>query len=87
MDPPVDDGVVRVKGSAKKRTAGVKLRPPTVALQGMLGMDSDTEADLCEESVFGSDLDLEDSSEEEENWHLVGGDVPHRHSKRGIGGR
>ena len=39
-------------------------------------MDSDAEADLSEERVFGSDLDLEDSSEEEENWHLVGGDVP-----------
>ena len=50
-------------------------------------MDRDAEADLCEESGFGSDLDFEGSSEEEENWDLVGGDVPHRHSKRGIDGR
>ena len=36
---------------------------------------------------FGSDLDFEGSSEEDENWDLVGGDVPYRHSKRGIDGR
>ena len=85
--PPVDEGAVRVKGSGKKRTAGIKLHPPAVALEGLLGMDRDAEADLCEESGFGSDLDFEGSSEEEENWNLVGGDVPHRHSKRGIDGR
>ena len=60
---------------------------PAVALEGVLGMEIDAEADLGEESGFGSDLAFEGSSEEEENWHLAGGDVPYRHSKRGVDGR
>ena len=85
--PPVDEGAVRVKGNGKKRTAGIKLHSPAVALEGLLGVDAAAEADLCAESGFGSDPDIEASSEEEDNLHLLGGDVPNGHSKRGIGGR
>ena len=85
--PPVDEGAVRVKGNSKKRTAGIKLHSPAVALEGLSGMDGVAEADLGAENGFGSDPDVEASSEEEHNFHLLGGDVPHGHSKRGIVGR
>ena len=85
--PPVDESAARVKSKGKHRTAGIKLHLPAVALEGVLGMEIDAEADLGEESGFGSDLAFEGSSEEEENWHLADGDVPYRHSKRGVDGR
>ena len=78
--PPIDDGADRVKKSGR-RTAGIKVQLPSVALDGELGVDAGAEADLREEYGFGAEFEREGSDEEEEDSYL---DVPWRHSMCGV---
>ena len=82
--PPVDEGAVRVKGSGKKRTAGIKLHPPAVALEGLLGMQRRTSARKVDSDPI---LISKAAAKRKRIGISLAAMYPNRHSKRGIDGR